>query len=156
MLRRMGSGGVVSPFLTSVLDEGEWSASRPGRLTPGERSLATHWIGGWVGPRAGLDAVEKRKFLVCRELNPGRPARSLSLCRLSYLNSGSWMLHGVQQLAITWIEQISICYTWYWGHLQVVLSKIIYFRRSRKQTFPITQADGVPQRENKHSFLSWN
>jgi hypothetical protein len=23
----------------------------------------THWIGGWVGPRAGLDAVANRKFL---------------------------------------------------------------------------------------------
>jgi hypothetical protein len=23
-----------------------------------ERDPGTHWIGGWVGPRAGLDAVE--------------------------------------------------------------------------------------------------
>jgi hypothetical protein len=22
----------------------------------------THWIGGWVGPRAGLDVVEKRNL----------------------------------------------------------------------------------------------
>jgi hypothetical protein len=30
-----------------------------------------------VGPRAGLDAVAKRKILShCRESNPGRPARS--------------------------------------------------------------------------------
>jgi hypothetical protein len=28
----------------------EWSASRPGRHTPGERAPGTHWIGGWVGP----------------------------------------------------------------------------------------------------------
>jgi len=28
-------------FLTSALDVGEWSASRPGHFTPG-----THWIGG--------------------------------------------------------------------------------------------------------------
>jgi hypothetical protein len=26
-------------------------------LAPG-----THWIGGWVGPRVGLNAVEKRKI----------------------------------------------------------------------------------------------
>jgi hypothetical protein len=26
------------------------------RFTPGERTPGTHWIGGWVGPRAGLDA----------------------------------------------------------------------------------------------------
>jgi hypothetical protein len=36
--------------LTSVLDGGDWSASRPGRFTPRERAPGTHWIGGWVGP----------------------------------------------------------------------------------------------------------
>jgi hypothetical protein len=35
----------------------EWSASRPGRFTPGERAPCTHWIGGWVDPRACLDNV---------------------------------------------------------------------------------------------------
>jgi hypothetical protein len=38
---------------------GEWSASRPGRFTPGERTHSIPWIGGWVGPRAGLDKMEK-------------------------------------------------------------------------------------------------
>jgi hypothetical protein len=33
-----------------------------GRFTPRERTLDTHWIGGWVGPVAGLDAVVKKKF----------------------------------------------------------------------------------------------
>jgi hypothetical protein len=46
--------------LTSALDGGEWAASRPGRFTPRERVPGTHWIGGWVGPRAVLDAVVKR------------------------------------------------------------------------------------------------
>jgi hypothetical protein len=31
-------------------------------LTPGERARCTHWVGGGVDPRAGLDDVEKRKF----------------------------------------------------------------------------------------------
>jgi hypothetical protein len=39
-----------------------WSASRPGRFTPKETATGTHWIGGWVGPRAVLDAVVKRKI----------------------------------------------------------------------------------------------
>ena len=39
---------------TSALDGGGWSAPRPGRFTPRERT-GTHCIGGWVGPRAGLD-----------------------------------------------------------------------------------------------------
>jgi hypothetical protein len=37
---------------------GVWSAVRPGRFIPWERAPGTHWIGGWVGPRAGLDGVE--------------------------------------------------------------------------------------------------
>jgi hypothetical protein len=44
-------------FLNSALAGGEWSASRLCRFIPG-----THWIGGWVGPRAGLENLEKRKF----------------------------------------------------------------------------------------------
>jgi hypothetical protein len=34
----------------------------PRPLYPGEIALCTHWIGGWVGLGAGLDAVEKRKI----------------------------------------------------------------------------------------------
>jgi hypothetical protein len=66
-------------FLTSALVGGEWSTSRLGRFTPGERAPGTHWIGGWVDPRAGLDDLEMRKFLTLQglELRPlGRPARS--------------------------------------------------------------------------------
>jgi hypothetical protein len=49
----------IQTFLTSALAGSEWSASRPGRFTPGEKAAGTHWIGGWVDPRAGLDDVEK-------------------------------------------------------------------------------------------------
>jgi hypothetical protein len=45
-------------FVTSALVGGKWSASRPGCFTPVERDPGTHRIGGWVGPRAGLEAVE--------------------------------------------------------------------------------------------------
>jgi hypothetical protein len=64
-----GSGGVAPSFLTSAVDGGDWSASRPG-----EGALSIHLIGGWVGPRASLDAVGKRKILHCQESNPGPPA----------------------------------------------------------------------------------
>jgi hypothetical protein len=66
-------------FLTSALAGGEWSASRPGRFTPGERAPDTHYIGGCMDSRAGLDVVEKRKFLTLPglELRPlGCPTRS--------------------------------------------------------------------------------
>jgi hypothetical protein len=74
--------------LTSALAGGEWSASRPGRFTPGEKASSTHLIGVWVDPRAGLDDVEKRKFFTLPglELRPlGRPACSQSLYRLRYI-----------------------------------------------------------------------
>jgi hypothetical protein len=50
-------------FLSSALVGGEWSPSHPGRFTPEERASDIHWIRRWVGPRAGLDDVKKRKFL---------------------------------------------------------------------------------------------
>jgi hypothetical protein len=43
-------------FLTLALVGGEWSVSRLGHFTPGERDPGTHWI-GWV------DDIEERKFL---------------------------------------------------------------------------------------------
>jgi hypothetical protein len=46
------------------LDGGEWFASRPGCFTPVEGLADTHWTGGWVSPRVGLDAMEWRKISV--------------------------------------------------------------------------------------------
>jgi hypothetical protein len=58
--------------LTSILDGGEWSASHFGLFTPQGKIPGTHWIGGRVGPRAGLDTVSKRKISGSRrEPNPG-------------------------------------------------------------------------------------
>jgi hypothetical protein len=74
-------------FLTSALVGGEWSVSRPGRFTSGERVPGTHRMGGWVGPRADQDDMEKRKFLTLPglELRPlCCPACSQSLYRLRY------------------------------------------------------------------------
>jgi hypothetical protein len=58
--------------MTSALDGGEWSASRPCRFNPGEGVAGTHWIRDWVGPGAGL-------------VKPG--PSSPSLYRLSYSDS---------------------------------------------------------------------
>jgi hypothetical protein len=55
-------GGVdvqIHIFLTSALGLGEWSASRPGRFTPGESAHGTYSMEGWVGSSAGLDDMEK-------------------------------------------------------------------------------------------------
>jgi hypothetical protein len=60
-------------LLTSALVGGEWSASRTGRFTPGEKAPKGR------EPGAGLDNMEKRKFLTLPrlELQPlSPPARS--------------------------------------------------------------------------------
>jgi hypothetical protein len=58
-----GNRSIPPPFLTSALDGDEWSASRPEFFTNGEIAPGTHWIKGLdVGPRAGLDAVEKSSY----------------------------------------------------------------------------------------------
>jgi hypothetical protein len=60
----------------------------PGRFAPVERAPGTHWIGGWVDPRDGLDEVEKildPNRTRTRTLD--RPAHSQSLYRLRYPGS---------------------------------------------------------------------
>jgi hypothetical protein len=76
-----GSGGIAPSFLTSALQGGKWSASRPCRFTPRERAPDTHRIGVCLYLRVCLEAVENRKILHCRESNPGHPASSPSLYR---------------------------------------------------------------------------
>jgi hypothetical protein len=72
-------------FLTSALDGGEWSASRTGRFIPRERAPSAHWIRGWLDPRAGLDAVERRKIpSPCRDSNPRSSSSYRSPIPLSY------------------------------------------------------------------------
>jgi hypothetical protein len=46
-------------FLTLGLVGGEWSASCPGRFIPVERAPGTHWIRGWLGPRALIKDMGK-------------------------------------------------------------------------------------------------
>jgi hypothetical protein len=60
---------LVHIFLNSSLVGGKLSASYPGCFTP-----SNHGIGGWVGLKASLDDMEKRKFLTL----PGLELRSLS------------------------------------------------------------------------------
>jgi hypothetical protein len=52
---------------SSALAGGEKSASCTSCFTPMERAPGTYWIGGWVDARAGLDNVERRKFLTTKQ-----------------------------------------------------------------------------------------
>jgi hypothetical protein len=81
--------------LTLALDGGEWSASCLCSFTPRERVSGAHWIGGWVGPRAGLDAVVKRKIpSPCRDSNRRSSSPWPSATSLSFL--GSLLVCGLQ------------------------------------------------------------
>jgi hypothetical protein len=88
--------------LTSALDGGEWSDSRTGRFTPRERAPCTHWIGGWVGPRAVLDAVVKRKIPSShRESNPRTPIVQTLAQRYT-----DWAITTLWDKYYTWNKQI--------------------------------------------------
>jgi hypothetical protein len=88
--RRLGGEEVWLLLILNLGTKWGWVVSimpRP-RFTPGERTPSTHWAGGWVGPRAGLDAGARRKILcLCRGSNPGRPVHSQTLYWLSYPGS---------------------------------------------------------------------
>jgi hypothetical protein len=80
--------------MISALVGGEWSASRPRRFIPRERTPDTHWIGGWVDPKAGLDIVEKRKFLTLPKIELRilcRPARIECMRVRSQKRYTSWI-----------------------------------------------------------------
>jgi hypothetical protein len=100
----MGSGGTASTFFTSKTDGGGWSDSCLCRFTM-ETAADTHCIGGWVGPRAGLDGTGKKQFpSSCRGSNPDssavKPVAQL-LYQLSYRASPPktdvWKMHVLQQ-----------------------------------------------------------
>jgi hypothetical protein len=56
-----GSECIAFLFLTSTL-WAEWSILYPCPFNLGETITRTHGIGGWVAPKAGLDAMVNRKI----------------------------------------------------------------------------------------------
>jgi hypothetical protein len=129
--------------LMLVLDGGEWSASCPSNFTPRERAATTHWVGGWVGPRAGLDALKWILSYPCQRSNPSRPACHYtnwaipaSLCNINYL----WLSY--KKGRSSWNEARTCrstddCNTIYfvstaadWGYIEVYLKRICYSGKS--------------------------
>jgi hypothetical protein len=74
------STGTILPFtILRVSDQ----CDPPPSLLPGERASCAHWIGGWVGLRAGLDAVVKRKIPAPTGYywTPGRSLVAILTCK---------------------------------------------------------------------------
>jgi hypothetical protein len=67
-----------------------WVTFRP-RFTPGGRAPGTHWRGGWVGLRAGLDTKTRGRILLSlpgtEPRSSGRLVCSQTLHWLSYPGS---------------------------------------------------------------------
>jgi hypothetical protein len=76
--KHVRSGGLIPPFLASVLVGGEWSVSRRAALTPGEGALGTYWA-----PQPAW-TLWRKNYCPCWESSPGHPDRSPSQYRLRY------------------------------------------------------------------------
>jgi hypothetical protein len=60
----------ATSYLNLALDGNESSASHPSSVTPNKRA-GIHCVGGYMGLRLSLEAVEKSKMSCsCQELNP--------------------------------------------------------------------------------------
>jgi hypothetical protein len=81
--------GCIDPHFLDLGTSWSWVVSfTPLPLYPRERAPGTHFIGGWVNPRAGLDDLEKWTFFTLPGLElppPGSPARSQSLYRPAHM-----------------------------------------------------------------------
>jgi hypothetical protein len=78
--RHTGGAGVkLHALLPSALNGGQLSPSSPATWPMGQNG-GTHWIWGWVDPRASLYVLEKRKTSCpSRASTPVHPALSQSL-----------------------------------------------------------------------------
>jgi hypothetical protein len=79
-----GPGDIAPPFLTSSLHGCEWSASRPGRFTPGTHSCGP----GWTQSRSGSCGLEK-SLLLLPGIHPRPQTPSPLLCSLIVSYPGS-------------------------------------------------------------------
>jgi hypothetical protein len=137
--------------LTSALDGGEWSASRPGCFTPREKAPGTHWIGGWVGSRTVLDAVGKRRIPSPRqESNPRTPIVQPVGQRFT-----DWAIAAVTLLLLyitCWSNHCKKCVWWDgsgWDHRSLVLRFLFVWTRQstlglherRENVFVCTMSD---------------
>jgi hypothetical protein len=73
MVKKKNKGVPLHAMEANVMG-GEVSVTPRPHFTPWERTPNIHWIGGWVGHRAGLDAGARRKILCpCRGSNLDHP-----------------------------------------------------------------------------------
>jgi hypothetical protein len=87
----------------------------PAALPPGRESLSTHWIGGWVDPRADL---ERREWLTLPGLELrllDGPTHSQSLYRLRYQGSSYAGFIYYNTLSYSYVKIYFSCTFFFWG-----------------------------------------
>jgi hypothetical protein len=83
-MEALGEGRYSSySFTTSALDGVSGQRHSPAALYPVEMAIGTHYTGGWVGPRAGLDREGRGKIILplpgIEPISPGRAVRTQTL-----------------------------------------------------------------------------
>jgi hypothetical protein len=143
-------------FLTSALDECEWSASRSGRSNPWEKSRHTldrrlGGIQGWSGPRS-----KDKISLSCswRKSNIGHPAGSLvtTLTELLRLSTDN--------LCAVWLRRYRrskaecTCGKYSWSYCTVIGTEPAFRHRGCLQMCEISSC-GHPTRGSPSLPLGW-
>ena len=111
--------------LTSALDGSGWLTPRSGRFIPGKRP-DTHFVGGWVGPRAGLD--EYGKILSHRDSISGpsslqRVSIPTDLSRSTFKYNTILIQGRCKGFSLTSIcdsEKHDLLFSWYWKNFPAV------------------------------------
>jgi hypothetical protein len=94
-MKKYWEGGIAPRILEPSTKRRRVFSFTPRPIYPTERPLGTHWVGGWVGPIASLNAVEKRKIPSPPPGNRNSEPRSSSteIVERSFKDDiGSWMI----------------------------------------------------------------
>jgi hypothetical protein len=126
--------GEVEIWLPHILNFSiRWSASGHDCFIPRERTPGTHWIEGWVSPRAGRNAVTKIKIPVrfqaftvvtifCDVKQRGLVNIHQRFIRMNYTHlqnkRGSWTASSILCLLPAWLT------LWLWYVWQPIILKV--------------------------------
>jgi len=90
----------------------------PWPLYPGEKTPSTPWIGSWVGPRASVNTMAKRKIpCPCQKLNSSHPAHDLVTILRATLAHILQVMNTVK-LSFIWAATVGNLYDFWDGNLR--------------------------------------
>jgi hypothetical protein len=108
------------------------------------RSPVTHWISGWAGPWAVLDAVVKRKIPRPRResnQNPDHPARSLVVIP-NEISRVLWILYDAKSNAENMIKDLRVIINVRCNQVRKEVDVVLSSRTRKPTCSPTGGADG--------------